>query len=94
MTNGTRTRDFLDHNQALCQLSYGHRQARNGAHEAPRRGFTTVGILPGAVNHGPVKRFMTRNEWKSGRPHWYDERFPLSPVPRPSARDPFDSGEP
>ena len=40
VTDGTRTRDVQDHNLALCQLSYGHRQARV---PAARRGEN---ILP------------------------------------------------
>lgn len=35
VTNGTRTRDFQDHNPALCQLSYGHQQNRAGATPRP-----------------------------------------------------------
>ncbi len=37
-TDGTRTRDNLNHNQGLYQLSYGHR-LRGGKLRAPRRRF-------------------------------------------------------
>ena len=39
-TDGTRTRDVLDHNQVLCQLSYGRR--RVAKRTASRAGGSTV----------------------------------------------------
>ena len=41
MSNGTRTRDHLDHNQELYQLSYAHREERKSRARA-------TGALSGA----------------------------------------------
>ena len=45
MSDGTRTRDRLDHNQELYQLSYAHRVGSNLASEWPRR-IPPAGLEP------------------------------------------------
>ena len=43
MSDGTRTRDHLDHNQELYQLSYAHQVPRNHRRRAAGRGMGNPG---------------------------------------------------
>ena len=75
MTDGTRTRDILDHNQVLYQLNYGHHArtwiARN---ENPcyRLSVRPPNSLPGGLPHpGARKRPQTAHPkapwgWQDG----------------------------
>ena len=45
VTDGTRTRDVQDHNLALCQLSYGHRE------------YSKLCATKGGVKPNPSARF-------------------------------------
>jgi hypothetical protein len=59
VSDGTRTRDFLDHNQVLYQLSYTH---HGGPAElsTDRRRVKCTGRLP-----SPKNRFRPRNQASS-----------------------------
>ena len=49
MSDGTRTRDFLDHNQVLYQLSYTHHRVSDRSRRRRREYRVAAGQLTGGV---------------------------------------------
>ena len=79
VSDGTRTRDHLDHNQELYQLSYAHRATRSVAVRRPRtggprgrprsrtRGAPPAGRGGAAAPSGPAPRRRPRERSRAGR---------------------------
>ena len=55
VSDGTRTRDRLDHNQELYQLSYAHRAERSGF---DRRSESSTAAQPRISSAGPSERTL------------------------------------
>ncbi len=77
MSDGTRTRDILDHNQVLYQLSYAHQAPAKGI--GSDRGRGAAALPCGAVLRSPVLIALTavgalvRFATLDAQSYWYDE---------------------